>query len=231
MCLCPFDSLSLWVINKCIHDKSNSLSQLQGKRHTAVSQTISKTRTACLTFWHHSEELKLKSSDYTGLGQDFVTEPVTTVTAGVLQISAETMVSTMKAVVCLFLCLSVCSVRGNYIPLEMNETIRDLLGHYVSIMILLLLVLLMLFYCIYSVSICITDTDTTDTSSLFPPPVSLSFWRFHYKYTHTHTHTCLHTHTHACTHTFFIHCMSSYFSQMCTNISLSYIQYIIQVVK
>ncbi|XP_031152838.1 interferon gamma-like [Sander lucioperca] len=40
------------------------------------------------------------------------------------------MVATARAVVCLSLWLSVCQVRGSYIPPKMNKTIQDLLQHY-----------------------------------------------------------------------------------------------------
>ncbi|XP_039647037.1 interferon gamma-like [Perca fluviatilis] len=40
------------------------------------------------------------------------------------------MFATARAVVCLSLWLSVCQVRGAYIPAEMNETIQGLLQHY-----------------------------------------------------------------------------------------------------
>ncbi|CAK6974549.1 interferon gamma-like [Scomber scombrus] len=40
------------------------------------------------------------------------------------------MVHALRAVVCLSLWLSVCQVRGSYIPQEMNKTIQNLLQHY-----------------------------------------------------------------------------------------------------
>ncbi|TWW64931.1 interferon gamma 1 [Takifugu flavidus] len=40
------------------------------------------------------------------------------------------MVTMVTAVVGWCLCLAVCHVRGSYIPVEMNKTIQNLLGHY-----------------------------------------------------------------------------------------------------
>lgn len=136
MCLCPFASLCRWVINKSFHDKSNSLSQLQGKRYTTVRQSV-KTITQAVrqVFARPVSELciaptGIETGSHTGPGQAWESNQRT---AGRGITSGDTMVATARTVVCLFLLLCVCQIRGSHIPVKMNRTIQNLLHHYVSI--------------------------------------------------------------------------------------------------
>lgn len=106
-------SLSQADINKCFHDKSNSLSQLQGERHDCrVAPTGIKND------W-------LLHRDRSGNQTDTSTDSER---SGMMM----RMGAVMRKVVCLLAWLSVGQVSGSYLPQDMNRTLQDLLQHYVS---------------------------------------------------------------------------------------------------